>query len=193
MFLLVGLGNPGSEYKGNRHNTGFMAADELVRRYNFSPWRARFNAETAEGVIDGEKVLLMKPQTYMNNSGVAVHAAMTFYKLPIENIFVFHDEMDVPLGKVKSKTGGGAGGHNGLRSIDAHCSPDYARIRIGIGRPADKSLVVPYVLSNFSKEERRVLDAELQDVAEAVPFLLSNGTAEFTSRLAVIQSKKRKG
>lgn len=193
MFLFAGLGNPGSEYKGNRHNTGFMAADELVRRYNFSAWRARFNAEAAEGSIDGEKVLLIKPQTFMNNSGEAVRAAMAFYKIPVDNLVVFHDEMDIPLGKIKAKVGGGAGGHNGLRSIDAHCTPNYARVRIGIGHPGDKNLVVPYVLSNFSKEERRILDEELEDAAEAVPFLLSGGTAEFTSRLAVIQSKKQKG
>ncbi len=193
MFLFVGLGNPGSEYKGNRHNTGFMAADELVRRYNFSSWRSRFNAETAEGEIGGEKVLLIKPQTFMNNSGESVYAAMSFYKLPVGNIVVFHDEMDVPVGKVKAKIGGGAGGHNGLRSIDSRCGTDYARVRIGIGHPADRSLVVPYVLSNFSKEEKNILETEFEDIAEAAPYLITGGPAEFTSRLAVIQSKKKKG
>ena len=132
MFLVVGLGNPGAEYKGNRHNTGFMATDEIVRRYNFGAWKSRFNAQVSEGVIDGEKVIVLQPQTFMNNSGQAVRAAMDFYKLPVSQVIVFHDELDIPVGKVKAKVGGGAGGHNGLKSIDAHCSPNYARVRIVI-------------------------------------------------------------
>lgn len=187
MFLVVGLGNPGSEYKGNRHNVGFMAADELFRRYNFAPWRARFNAETAEGAIDGRKVLLMKPQTFMNNSGQAVQAAMAFYKIPVKDVVVMHDEMDVPVGKIKAKVGGGAGGHNGLKSVDAHCTADYARVRIGTGRPADKDQVVNWVLSNFSKTDKEIIDAELERVADVFPYLLAQGTGEFTSRLAQIQ------
>ncbi len=190
MFLIVGLGNPGSEYRNNRHNIGFMAADELVRRYNFTPWRSRFSAETAEGTIDGEKVLILKPQTFMNNSGQAVRAAMDFYKLPVENVVVIHDELDIPVGKVKAKTGGGAGGHNGLKSIDSHCTPQYARIRIGIGHPGDKNLVVPYVLSDVPKADRQVLEPELEDVAEALPVLLKEGTGGFTSRLALMHSRK---
>lgn len=190
MFLIVGLGNPGSEYRNNRHNIGFMAADELVRRYNFTPWRSRFSGETAEGTIDGEKVLVLKPQTFMNNSGQAVRAAMDFYKLPVANVVVIHDELDIPVGKVKAKTGGGAGGHNGLKSIDAHCTPQYARIRIGIGHPGDKNLVVPYVLSDVPKADRQVLEPELEDVAEALPVLLREGTGGFTSRLALMHSRK---
>lgn len=190
MFLIVGLGNPGSEYRNNRHNIGFMAADELVRRYNFTPWRSRFSGETAEGTIDGEKVLVLKPQTFMNNSGQAVRAAMDFYKLPVANVVVIHDELDIPVGKVKAKTGGGAGGHNGLKSIDAHCTPQYARIRIGIGHPGDKNLVVPYVLSDVPKTDRQVLEPELEDVAEALPVLLREGTGGFTSRLALMHSRK---
>lgn len=190
MFLIVGLGNPGSEYRNNRHNIGFMAADELVRRYNFTPWRSRFSGETAEGTIDGEKVLVLKPQTFMNNSGQAVRAAMDFYKLPVANVVVIHDELDIPVGKVKAKTGGGAGGHNGLKSIDAHCTPQYARIRIGIGHPGDKNLVVPYVLSDVPKADRQVLEPELEDVAEALPVLLKEGTGGFTGRLALMHSRK---
>ncbi len=164
-----------------------MAADELFRRYNFAPWRARFNAETAEGVVDGQKVLLIKPQTFMNNSGQAVRAAMDFYKLPVSQVVVLHDEMDVPVGKIKAKVGGGAGGHNGLKSIDAHCSAGYARVRIGTGHPADKSQVVDWVLSNFPKADREIIDAELERVADVFPYLLAQGTGEFTSRLAQIQ------
>ncbi|MGN0904321.1 MAG: aminoacyl-tRNA hydrolase [Alphaproteobacteria bacterium] len=190
MFLIVGLGNPGSEYRNNRHNIGFMAADELVRRYNFTPWRSRFSGETAEGTIDGEKVLVLKPLTFMNNSGQAVRAAMDFYKLPVGNVIVIHDELDIPVGKIKAKTGGGAGGHNGLKSIDAHCTPQYARIRIGIGHPGDKNLVVPYVLSDVPKADRQVLDSELEDVAEALPVLLKEGTGGFTGRLALMHSRK---
>lgn len=167
-----------------------MAADELVRRYNFTPWRSRFSGETAEGTIDGEKVLVLKPLTFMNNSGQAVRAAMDFYKLPVGNVIVIHDELDIPVGKIKAKTGGGAGGHNGLKSIDAHCTPQYARIRIGIGHPGDKNLVVPYVLSDVPKADRQVLDSELEDVAEALPVLLKEGTGGFTGRLALMHSRK---
>lgn len=187
MFLVVGLGNPGAEYKGNRHNTGFMATDEIVRRYNFGAWKSRFNAQVSEGVIDGEKVIVLQPQTFMNNSGQAVRAAMDFYKLPVSQVIVFHDEMDIPVGKVKAKVGGGAGGHNGLKSVDAHCTADYARVRIGTGRPADKDQVVNWVLSNFSKTDKEIIDAELERVADVFPYLLAQGTGEFTSRLAQLQ------
>lgn len=187
MFLVVGLGNPGAEYKGNRHNIGFMATDEIVRRYNFGAWKSRFNAQVSEGVIDGEKVIVLQPQTFMNNSGQAVRAAMDFYKLPVSQVIVLHDEMDIPVGKIKAKVGGGAGGHNGLKSIDAHCTPNYARVRIGIGHPGDKNLVVNWVLSNFAKADKEIITTELEHVAEALPQLLAHGTGEFTSRLALIQ------
>lgn len=189
MFLIVGLGNPGSEYKGNRHNIGFMAADEFVRRYNFAAWRVRFNGETAEGTLDGEKIIILKPMTYMNKSGIAVRAAMDFYKIPVENIIVLHDELDLPVGKVKAKTGGGAGGHNGLRSIDEHCSQDYIRVRIGIGHPGHRDRVTGYVLSNFTKEAQEVLVPELEDIAEAFPALIKQGTSAFTTQLALLNAK----
>ena len=192
MFLVVGLGNPGSEYKNNRHNVGFMAADELFRRYNFSSWRKRFQGETAEGTIDGNKVLLLKPQTYMNNSGESVLAAMSFYKIPVENIIVIHDDMDCPVGKLKSKIGGGAGGHNGIKSIDKHCSQNYTRIRLGIGRPLRPDQVINWVISDFSKEDREKINVLLEDAAETFPHVLTGGAANFTSRLAVYQQKKGK-
>lgn len=190
MFLLVGLGNPGSGYKGNRHNVGFMAADEIVRRHNFSSWKNRFNGEFCEGNIDGEKVLALKPQTYMNNSGQSVQAAVSFYKILLQNVIVLHDELDLPIGKVKAKTGGGAGGHNGLRSIDAHCGQEYVRIRIGIGHPGHKDLVTGFVLSDFSKTEKEILDPELEDIAYAFPDILTGGTSGFTTRLGLMNSKK---
>ncbi|MBR1777407.1 MAG: aminoacyl-tRNA hydrolase [Alphaproteobacteria bacterium] len=192
MFLVVGLGNPGSEYKNNRHNIGFMAADELFRRYYFSAWRKRFQGETAEGEIGGNKVLLLKPHTYMNNSGEAVQAAMSFYKIPVQNIIVIHDEMDCPIGKLKGKIGGGAGGHNGIKSIDRHCSADYTRIRVGVGRPQHGEQVINWIVSDFPKEEREKINVLLEDIAETFPFALTGGIAEFTSRLAVYQQKKGK-
>lgn len=192
MFLVVGLGNPGSEYKNSRHNIGFMAADELFRRYNFSPWRKRFNGETAEGVIDGQKILLLKPHTFMNNSGRAVSAAMAFYKIPPRNVIVLHDDMDCPIGKLKGKVGGGAGGHNGLKSIDEYCTPDYMRIRVGVGRPLHGEQVINWIIANFPKEDLEKIHVLLEDAAETFPFVLSGGVSEFTSRLAVYQQKKSK-
>ena len=192
MFLVVGLGNPGSEYKNNRHNIGFMAADELFRRYNFSSWRKKFQGEIAEGEIDNNKALLLKPQTYMNNSGEAVQAAMAFYKIPVQNIVVIHDEMDCPVGKLKSKVGGDAGGHNGIKSIDSHCSAGYTRIRVGVGRPLHGEQVVDWISSDLPKEDREKINALLEDVAEVFPAVLTGGAANFTSRLAVYQQKKGK-
>ncbi len=167
-----------------------MAADELFRRYNFSPWRKRFNGETAEGVIDGQKILLLKPHTFMNNSGRAVSAAMSFYKIPPQNVIVLHDDMDCPIGKLKGKVGGGAGGHNGLKSIDEYCTPDYMRIRIGVGRPLHGEQVINWIIADFPKGDLEKIHVLLEDVAETFPFVLSGGVSEFTSRLAVYQQKK---
>lgn len=193
MFLVVGLGNPGSEYKGTRHNVGFMAVDELVRRHNFTSWRKRFRGETSEGTINGKKIIVLKPQTYMNRSGESVQEAMSFYKIPIENVIVFHDDLDVPVGRLKGKVGGGAAGHNGLRSIDEHCTSGYTRIRIGIDRPVREEMVIRWVLTTFSKEDTEILTTQLEQIAEAFHFLLEGGVPEFTSRLALLQSKNRKG
>ena len=142
MLLLVGLGNPGPRYAGHRHNVGFMAVDEIVRRRVFSPWRQRFNGEMAEGHLGGERMLVLKPMTFMNESSKAVGEAVRFHKIPLERIVVFHDEIDLAPGKVRVKRGGGAGGHNGLRDIDAHIGNGYRRVRIGIGHPGHKDLVL---------------------------------------------------
>ncbi len=192
MFLVVGLGNPGSEYKNTRHNIGFMAVDVLFRRYNFSGWKKKYNAEISEGMIEGQKVMLLKPQTYMNLSGQAVQAVMAFYKIKPECIFVIHDEMDCALGKIKAKVGGGAGGHNGLKSIDSHCGQNYARLRFGIGRSPHQQNSADWVLGRFSLEDKEILEPLLEEIAEIFPLGLKKGVSEITSRLAVLHQKKKK-
>ncbi|MER2607201.1 MAG: aminoacyl-tRNA hydrolase, partial [Siculibacillus sp.] len=146
MLLFVGLGNPGAEYARNRHNIGFMAVDALVRRRSFSPWRAKFHGEICEGTIGDEKIVALKPQTYMNDSGRAVVACMSFYKIEPKDVVVFHDELDLPPAKIRVKIGGGHAGHNGLRSIQAHIGPDFRRVRLGIGHPGAKDRVTGWVL-----------------------------------------------
>src|ERR1044071_1300691 len=154
LVLFVGLGNPGARYAGNRHNIGFMAVDAIARRHGIGPWRRRFQGVACEGPIGSPRALLLLPGTYMNESGRAVAEAAHFYKLGLTDIAVFHDELDLPPGKVRVKVGGGFAGHNGLRSISAHIGNDYRRVRIGIGHPGVKELVYPYVLSDFAKAER---------------------------------------
>jgi peptidyl-tRNA hydrolase, PTH1 family len=185
MRLIVGLGNPGSRYARNRHNIGFMAVEAIARRYGFPAPRSRFKGELAEGVIAGERRLLLWPQTFMNASGEAVLAAMSFYKIPPGDIVVIHDELDLKPGKVRVKRGGGNAGHNGLRSIDAMIGPDYWRIRLGIGHPGVKELVYPYVLQNFLPDEARLIVAPLLDaVAETIPLLLEGAPDAFMSEVA---------
>ncbi|OKH88029.1 aminoacyl-tRNA hydrolase [Thalassospira sp. TSL5-1] len=185
MFLVVGLGNPGSGYAGNRHNIGFMAADEIVRRYSFGPWRRKFQGQLAEGDIDGIKVLVLKPETFMNLSGQSVGEVLRFYKIPIEDVIVLHDELDLPPGKLRVKRAGGHGGHNGLRSIDAHCGKDYRRVRLGIGHPGDKALVHGHVLGDFSKSEQNGwLTALLDGVAQELPRLIKGDESAFMSKVA---------
>ena len=156
MRLFVGLGNPGAQYAHNRHNIGFMAVDEIARRHGFAPWRRRFQGETAEGTLDRERVLLLKPMTFMNESGRAVQEAAQFLQARGRRDPVFHDELDLPAGKLRVKLGGGIAGHNGLRSISAHVGNDYRRVRIGIGHPGDKELVHGHVLSDFAKSRARL-------------------------------------
>jgi PTH1 family peptidyl-tRNA hydrolase len=146
MLLFAGLGNPGPRYAGNRHNIGFLAVDEIHRRHRFGPWRRRFHGETAEGQIGGERILLLKPMTFMNESGRAVAEAQNFFKIALGDVVVFHDEIDLAAAKVRVKTGGGNAGHNGLRSITAHCGNEYVRVRIGVGRPETKEQVHGHVL-----------------------------------------------
>lgn len=154
MLIIAGLGNPGSQYAGNRHNIGFMAVDAIQRRPGFSPWSKKFKALISEGELAGEKVLLIKPQTFMNLSGEAVGEAMRFYKLGPENLTAIYDELDLPAAKARIKTGGGHGGHNGVKSLDAHCGREYRRLRLGIGHPGAKELVHNHVLGDFAKVDQ---------------------------------------
>ncbi|MBI4183367.1 MAG: aminoacyl-tRNA hydrolase [Proteobacteria bacterium] len=190
MLLFVGLGNPGPEHAGNRHNVGFMAADEIVRRHSFGPWRSRFHGRLSEGSLAGEKVLVLKPQTYMNESGRAVGEAVRFHRLAPSQVVVFHDELDLVAGKVRVKLGGGTAGHNGLRSLDAHIGPDFKRVRIGIGHPGDKRRVVDYVLRDFPKSARDWLAPLLEAIAEAAPLLARGDDAAFMSKVALLTRKQ---
>ncbi|MBI3275485.1 MAG: aminoacyl-tRNA hydrolase, partial [Methylocystis sp.] len=166
MLLFVGLGNPGRAYARNRHNIGFMAAEAIAARHAFGPPRARFQGAAREGTIAGERVILLKPQTYMNESGRSVGEAARFYRLSLGEIVVLHDELDLDPGKCRVKVGGGDAGHNGLRSISAHIGADYKRVRLGIGRPADKALVHPYVLSDFANSEEPWVAALCSAIAD---------------------------
>src|SRR5204862_2900149 len=159
MLLLVGLGNPGAKHAGNRHNIGFMAVDAIAKRHGFPPWRRRFQGVASEGALGSERVLLLLPGTFMNESGRAVEEAAHFYKLGLDDLVVFHDQLDLPPGKLRIKTGGGVAGHNGLRSVSAHLGNEYRRARIGIGHPGVKELVHPYVLSDFAKSEKEWAEA----------------------------------
>jgi PTH1 family peptidyl-tRNA hydrolase len=184
MLLLVGLGNPGSEHRRQRHNVGFMAVDAIAERHNFQPFRKRFQGEIAEGVLDGTKTLLLKPQTYMNLSGKSVGEAAHFYKLPPAQVVVVHDELDLATGKIRMKTGGGHAGHNGLRSIDAALGPNYRRLRIGIGHPG-KDMVLGYVLQNFHADERVWLDPLLDAMAAEAGYLAKNDDTGFMTKVAL--------
>lgn len=183
MHLLVGLGNPGPRYAGNRHNIGFMALDALHSRWRGTPWRARFQGEASEITVGADRAILLKPTTFMNESGRAVGEAMRFYKIPLDRVLVFHDELDLPPGKLRVKTGGGNAGHNGLRSITAHCGNDYPRLRLGIGHPGDKALVHAYVLNDFAKAEESWVDTLCRAMAEEAPRLLSGDAAGFQSKV----------
>ena len=185
MLIIAGLGNPGAKYAGNRHNIGFMAVDEIVRRHGFSPWRKKFQAEVSEGLLGGESVLLMKPQTYMNESGRAVGEAMRFYNLGPQDIVVLYDELDLAPGKVRIKTGGGSGGHNGIKSIDAHCGKDYRRVRLGIGHPGSKDRVTSYVLGDFAKADAEWLDPLIEAVGSHADLLAKGDDAGFMNKLAL--------
>ncbi|MCB1520156.1 MAG: aminoacyl-tRNA hydrolase [Hyphomicrobiaceae bacterium] len=184
MKLFVGLGNPGSAYEGNRHNVGFMAVDAIAEAFRFGPWRRKFQGLVADGEIKGERVLLLKPQTYMNESGRSVGEAARFLKIPEAAVVVFYDEIDLAPGKLKVKTGGGNAGHNGLRSITSHLGNDYVRVRIGVGHPGEKHLVANFVLADFAKSERGWVDELLRAVASAAPRLVSDDQARFLSDVA---------
>ncbi|GLK56362.1 PTH1 family peptidyl-tRNA hydrolase [Methylopila capsulata] len=182
MLLLVGLGNPGSKYEKNRHNIGFMAVDRIASRHGFGPWRARFQGETAEGAIGGVMTLLLKPRTYMNESGRAVAEAARFFKIPLPDIVALHDELDLAPGKLRVKVGGGNAGHNGLRSITAHMGNDYKRVRLGIGHPG-KDAVLSYVLNDFGKSEMGWVDVLTEAVADAADLLAGGQDASFQNKV----------
>ncbi len=184
MKLFVGLGNPGAKYARHRHNVGFMAVERIAERHGFGPGRRRFQGQVADGELDGTKVLLLKPDTYMNESGRAVGEAARFLKLATSDIVVFHDELDLLPGKLKVKTGGGKAGHNGLRSITAHLDNEYARVRIGIGHPGVKELVQPWVLHDFARADQDWLAPLLDAIADAAPRLAADDAARFLTDVA---------
>lgn len=190
MLLFVGLGNPGPGYAGNRHNIGFMAVQAIAKRQGVSPWRRRFQGVAAEAELAGEKVLLLLPGTYMNESGRAVGEAANFYKLDLADVVVFHDELDLAPGKLRIKIGGGNAGHNGLRSISAHIGNDYRRVRFGIGHPGDKNLVERYVLMDFAKDERPMFDALIDITAENAPLLATRNDASFQNKVHLAMAAK---
>jgi len=190
MQILVGLGNPGARYARNRHNIGFMVLDAMPRQHRAAPWRRRFHSEVAEAVIGGERVLLLKPETFMNESGRAVGEAARFFKAPLGEITVFHDELDLADAKLRVKTGGGNAGHNGLRSITAHLGNDYRRVRLGIGHPGDKNLVQPYVLSDFFKAEWPWVEDLVAACSEFVPILLRGEEASFQNKIHLAMQAK---
>jgi peptidyl-tRNA hydrolase, PTH1 family len=183
MQLFVGLGNPGSRYVANRHNIGFVVVEEIAKRHQFAPWRRRFQGVATEGTLGADKVLLLLPGTFMNESGRAVGEAANFYKLSLSDIVVFHDEIDLTPAKVRVKTGGGVAGHNGLRSITAHIGNDYRRVRIGVGHPGVKELVHAHVLSDFAKSEREWVNALRDIIADNAGLLAKGQDASFQNKV----------
>jgi PTH1 family peptidyl-tRNA hydrolase len=190
MLLFVGLGNPGERYVANRHNIGFMAVQAIARRHGIAPWRRKFQGVAVEGTIGGERLLLLLPGTFMNESGRAVAEAANFYKLALPEIVVFHDELDLPPGKLRVKTGGGNAGHNGLRSITAHVGNDYRRVRFGIGHPGDKNMVESYVLQDFAKAERAWVEALCEGAADNAALLVKGEDASFQNKVHLAMVSK---
>jgi PTH1 family peptidyl-tRNA hydrolase len=190
MQLFVGLGNPGAGHAANRHNVGFMAVAAIAKRHGLAPWRRRFQGVAVEGPLDGERTLLLLPGTYMNESGRAVAEAAHFYKLGQSEVTVFHDELDLPPGKLRVKFGGGVAGHNGLRSVSAHIGNDYRRVRIGIGHPGDKDLVHSYVLSDFAKSDRAWVEALCAIIADNAPILARGQDASFQNKVHLAMHAK---
>ncbi len=192
MKLLVGLGNPSAKLANNRHNVGFMTVDAIAVAHGFTPWRGRFHGDYTEGTLSGEKVILLKPTTYMNNSGQSVGEALRFYKLAPTDVIVVHDELDLDPGKCRFKSGGGHAGHNGLRSIHQHIGETYHRLRIGIGHPGDKNLVSAYVLHDFAKADQSWLAPLLERIAKAAPLLVIGDQGRFANAIAPLFETKDK-
>ena len=193
MKLIVGLGNPGAKYSGNRHNIGFMAVDRIAADHGFGPWKSKHQGSLTEGRFGSDRCVLLKPETFMNNSGQSVQAAMRFYKLDPQDVIVLHDEIDLAPGKVKHKLGGGHAGHNGLRSIHNHIGPDYARIRLGVGHPGHKDLVPTYVLRDFAKSDADWLDDVLRGISDGAAQLAAGDPAKFLNAVAMRVSPPRSG
>jgi PTH1 family peptidyl-tRNA hydrolase len=190
MLLFVGLGNPGAKHAGNRHNIGFMVVEAIAKRHSFAPWRRRFQGVATEGTLGQEKVLLLLPGTYMNDSGRSVAEAMHFYKMALPDIAVFHDEIELPPTKVRVKVGGGIAGHNGLRSISAHVGNDYKRVRLGVGHPGVKEMVHGYVLGDFAKSERPWVEALCDVIADNAEMLAQGKDASFQNKVHLAMSAK---
>ena len=190
MLLFVGLGNPGAKYAHNRHNVGFMIVDEIARRHGFAPWRRRFQGETAEGTLERERIILLKPMTFMNDSGQAAQEASGFFKLAPNEITVFHDEIELPPAKVRVKVGGGIAGHNGLRSVSAHVGNDYRRVRIGVGHPGIKELVHGHVLNDFGKDERPWVEALREAIADNAGLLATGRDSTFQNKVHLAMQAK---
>ena len=191
MKLLVGLGNPGAKYAHNRHNIGFMALDEIARAASVTGWKSRFQGQIAEGRINGDKVLLLKPETFMNLSGQSVGEAMRFYKLTPGDVIVFHDEIDLAPGKCRVKSGGGHAGHNGLRSMHQHIGPDYDRVRIGVGHPGHKDAVPRYVLHDFAKADQEWIDPLMAGIGDGIAALVSGDTGRFMNAIGLRMNPPR--
>jgi len=185
MKLFVGLGNPGAKYAGNRHNIGYMAVERIAEAHGFPPWRGKFQGAMTQGTLGREKVVLLKPETFMNLSGQSVGEAMRFFKLTPGDVTVFHDELDLAPGRLKLKQGGGHAGHNGLRSIHQHIGEAYARVRLGIGHPGHKDRVSGYVLSDFARADESWLDDLMRGIADGAPFLAAGDGAKFTNAVAL--------
>ena len=189
MFLLVGLGNPGNQYSRNRHNLGFMVVDRVLEKYQFPPFRAKFNGEASIGLIGSNKTLILKPTTFMNESGRSVAAAVNFYKLKTEQVTVIHDDLDLSFGKIRIKKSGGHGGHNGLRSIDNHIGSNYQRIRIGIGHPGERRKVIDYVLADFQKEDANRLKSVKEAIVSQINLGLRGDDVEFMNKIILVMEK----
>lgn len=192
MLLIVGLGNPGPRFEKNRHNVGFMAVDRIIDRHNFTQSQKKFKSDVFEGKLAGEKTLILKPETFMNLSGQAVGQAMRFYKLGPEDIFVIHDELDLAAGKVRIKQGGSPGGHNGLKSMDAHCGKDYFRFRLGIGHPGNKARVNSHVLGDFAKVDAEWLEPLLDALAANADLIAKRDNAELMNKIALATKPPQK-
>ena len=193
MKLIVGLGNPGAKYAGHRHNIGYMAVDHIAADHGFPPWRSKFGGSLAEGRLGGERVALLKPETYMNESGRSVGEAVRFFKLESADVIVLHDELDLAPGRCKVKAGGGHAGHNGLRSIHAHIGPDHGRVRLGIGHPGHKDRVSAYVLHDFARSDAEWLDDLMRGVSDGAPALAAGDAARFMNAVSLRTSPPRSG